>query len=490
MQQLVWSGEKELPQGFQAFDAQVINYNDKPHFAFTSFQGVRGGGTGSHGSGTFIYDDTYTKVQEVTTSGTWRNQSLTPDLHEFNIVDNGASALMTSYITIEENVTYPDCAGKTNFTTTRFTKTGLFSEVTTDGTNTELFQWAASDHIDPTDTYVCPGDRMVGNGQFANSSFDFFHINSADKDAFGDYIVSGRHVSTIYKIAGKNSPSGLAPGEIIWRLGGKHNTFSVMDSEVSDVPNLNFSMQHHARWNTDINGFTFWDNANNAINEPTSTASSGKAVRLDGDSSATLVKMFVSPERQLDSSQGSHQPLPNGNSLLGMGSYPYFYEVKEDGTPVYYARFGVLPIQSYRVFKFEWVGSPPVSEMALFSYSKYCNGSAALYASWNGATEVSQWRYYMSDTENGTFTLVATKDYDWTFETVAAAPFHLFAYAEAYDSAGNKMGQTPTVSTFVPHVDIVSNCSSIACSVGTNYTEALNKHEGCPAPSLSTLIWL
>lgn len=79
-------------------------------------------------------------------------------------------------------------------------------------------------------TYRCHEQRLIRN--------DLSHINSVDKDTDGDFLISARHVSTIYKIAGLTSPSGLAPGEIIWRLGGKRSSFPIMDSEVAGTPSL------------------------------------------------------------------------------------------------------------------------------------------------------------------------------------------------------------------------------------------------------------
>ena len=50
---------------------------------------------------------------------------------------------------------------------------GVFSEVTTDGTNKQLFSWAALDHVDPLDTYICPGQPQAGNGKSNVSGFDY-----------------------------------------------------------------------------------------------------------------------------------------------------------------------------------------------------------------------------------------------------------------------------------------------------------------------------
>ncbi|MCJ1293684.1 hypothetical protein MMC34_005239 [Xylographa carneopallida] len=433
-------------------------------------------------------DQTYTQVAKVAPSGAFAGQNLTQDLHEFNVIGTaGASALITSYVNFAHNVTYPACPGSP---TTPFTKTGLFTEVSTDGLDTALFQWNAIDYVDPTDTYVCPGENNVGTGNNIGDGFDFFHINAVDKDENGDYLVSSRHTSTLFKIAGNKNTEGLAPGSIIWRLGGKRNSFPVMDSTVTGTPNLNFSFQHHARFRPSINGVSLWDNANDNITPASAVASSGMSVTIstsNGTNTATLIEQYVSPDHQLDSSQGSHQFLPNGNHFLGLGSYPYVYEQTSDGTTVFYANWGVLPLQSYRAFKYEWVGKPPITEIALFGYAQNCTAPAAFYASWNGATEVVSWKYFTSSSENGTFALAATAVNNGTFETFTTASFNLFAYAIAYDDLGNMLGQTPTVSVFVPDAVLAPSCNAISCPVGTDYGGASKATCGAPpAPTVVT----
>lgn len=248
----------------------------------------------------------------------------------------------------------------------------------------------------------------------------------------------------------------------------------------SNKHHSNFSFQHHVRWNKDVGGVTIWDNGNNDIEAPTANASSGMSIRINSDDSATLVGQYVSPGKQLDSSQGSHQVLSNGNHFLGMGSHPYMYEVTDDGRPVWYARFGDFPIQSYRAYKWEWQSTPNKSEMALFSYSRGCYGSAAHYASWNGATDVASWDYFLGSSEEGVFVKAASQAYNGTFETVAITPFSLYAYAVAYDNAGNMLGQTPTVKTWTPSPQFGTECNDISCPSGTNYTTAPTAD--CPIP--------
>lgn len=83
----------------------------------------------------------------------------------------GSTALLSSYVTVPQNVTYPACGGNT----IEYTKTGIFSEVSTNGKNEMLFSWAAIDYVDPHDTYVCPGQPQIGDGKTNTSGFDFLY---------------------------------------------------------------------------------------------------------------------------------------------------------------------------------------------------------------------------------------------------------------------------------------------------------------------------
>ena len=473
---MVYSGYKLLTPGYGAFDPQVIRHNGEDMLVFTQFAGPRGGGPAYHGSYSEIFNQSYSSQTQVRPVGTISGQSLTHDLHEFNVVgEEGETALITSYITVQRNITFVHCPGQPSV---QWLKDGAFSEMSTDGSNANLFQRAFLDLVDPADTYVCPGDHLVGSGTGPGDTFDYLHINSIDKDIYGDYLVSCRHMNAVYKIAGNTNPEGHAPGTIVWTLGGRKTDFPVMDSEVPTSPNLNFSFQHHARWAPEIEGITLWDNANNAVIDATANSSSGMDIRL-GNGTATLVGQWISPGGELDSSQGSYQQLDNGGHFLGLGSFPAIYELTADGQTAFYAKFGPLPLQSYRSFKFNWTGLPDESEIGFFAFSQTCNNSrAAYYSSWNGATEVAAWKYYTSG-DNETFREVAEKAYGGTFETMATAPFNLYAYAEAYDKNGTKMGRSKVAKTWVPPADLELLCNNAACPPGTDYTQ---NSTACAAP--------
>ena len=166
----MYSGAHLVQAGHGAFDAKVCNYLGSSHLCFTQFQGPVGGGP-STASFSQILDKTYTTVRTMEPSGTFAGQRLSQDLHEFHVEGSeGQTALSTSYLTFQQQATFPGCP---NSPTSNYTKNGLFSEITTDGTNTTVFQWSAVDHVDPTDSYVCPGDLGTGGGTSPTDGFDF-----------------------------------------------------------------------------------------------------------------------------------------------------------------------------------------------------------------------------------------------------------------------------------------------------------------------------
>lgn len=97
-----------------------------------------------------------------------------------------------------------------------------------------LFSWSALDYLDPADSYATPGST----GTSESDPWDWFHINSVDKDAAGNYLVSSRHMHAVYYVSG-------ASGEVLWTLGGNNSSFT---STSDDANATTFYWQHDARW--------------------------------------------------------------------------------------------------------------------------------------------------------------------------------------------------------------------------------------------------
>lgn len=320
-------------------------------------------------------------------------------------------------------------------------------------------------------------------GGFTNASCSS-HINSVDKNADGDYLVSARHTSTVYKIAGQSSPSGKDPGEIIWHLGGKKNEFQLRNAVDTNASAFIFSYQHYARFIP--GGIRIWDNANSEATEsdetdiyPSAPESSGMDLAIDEPNKiATLIYQALAPSTELDHSQGSHQGLPNGNHFCGMGSLNEIYERDPSGALVFHAAITLSTAGSYRALRRDWTGTPPESELALFTYAHNMSSAPmAFHVSWNGATHVRGYRFYVGvNSTADPFRLAATAQKDEGFETMAVADpdfgYGHYSYAEAVDGEGNVLGRSPYRSTFVPDESIAGWCDHTRCGPSTNYALA------------------
>jgi hypothetical protein len=364
---------------------------------------------------------------------------LNGDLHEFHITTNN-TALITIYHNHET-----DCT-ELGLGSTCWINDSLFQEIDIE-TGELIFQWQASDNVNMDDTFRRPSGN---DGKTEEDAFDFFHINSVDKDPLGNYYISSRYMHAVLCI----SPSG----KTLWHLGGKNNFTDLSEGEAT-----NFSWQHHANWHAN-NTLSIFDNHGDNVFHNRGEFSRGLKVSLDlEDMTATLVEAFVHPDEILATSQGSMQILPDsGNILLGFGNSPAYTEFSPDGQVLCDANFGpglifeildVGLVKSYRAFKSHWVGTPKTSLDV-----KVKDGRA--YVSWNGATEVKSWRLQGVDKVNAaeeefiTIQELERDDFETSFELdgVAEANVRVVALGEKREvlafSAVVSTESSTSVSTF------------------------------------------
>lgn len=64
---------------------------------------------------------------------------------------------------------------------------------------------------------------------------DYAHINSVFEMADGDFLASFRHTSSVLKIA-RTAHDGFAPGDVVWRLGGRNSDFDFVDDPFPGGP--------------------------------------------------------------------------------------------------------------------------------------------------------------------------------------------------------------------------------------------------------------
>jgi arylsulfotransferase ASST len=268
-------------------------------------------------------------------------------------------------------------------------------------------------------------------------------LNSVDKSAKGDYLISGRYTNCIYKVSGKE-------GSIIWRLGGTKSSFT-MDG-------FGFSGQHDARFLEENSTHTVISFLNNYATESHATGnySSVMIVALQTSASpmtAILLRQYNRPDMGLSRLRGNAQVLPNSNLFVGWSDNGYISEFTEDGRCVLEARFLSPRMTSYRAYKFNFTAFPK-DPPTLKTYAYGAPNSTSLtvfYVSWNGATEVAFWNVYGSESSDFGGSKLLGKAPKSGFETmITVAGYVPWAWAEAITANGSFLGKTLSTQTALP----------------------------------------
>jgi hypothetical protein len=211
-----------------------------------------------------------------------------------------------------------------------------------------IFQWRSWDYIPVLDTY----QNTLG------AAFDYIHVNGILQDTDGNIIVCTRLTSEIIKIDRQT-------GDIIWRMGGKHNQFAFVGDHAENAPHY-FSFPHSPSLLPNGNLLLF----DNGFKK---TPQYSRAVEYALDQSAKTATMVWEYRRTPDAfaaTQGSVQRLPNGNTMIGWGSASIAQqlaatEVTPDGRTVFEMSFpqGVV---SYAVYRYVWPDPAPAAKVTVY----------------------------------------------------------------------------------------------------------------------------
>ncbi|KAM0714038.1 hypothetical protein Q7P37_011002 [Cladosporium fusiforme] len=456
---LVWDGYGAVGAA-TAHNFHVCSYQGADHLCMMVGNQQEGYAFGTG----IIVDSDYRIVASVQTG-----DSVPPvDMHEFTLADDGETALVTSYNIVPVDLSYPpyDVTAQQGWL-----NEGVFQEINVT-TGQVLFEWYSSNHVNITDTRILPHTPKAGNDGFTpRTPFDYFHINSVAKSTnTGDYLISARHVSTIYSI-------NATDRNIIWRLSCP-GTDASQPSDFECQNGLNFSSQHDARFISENDTHTvisIFDDASNGFNK-TAPQSSGMVISLDhNDNTATLISQtFAPPEGGiLSDSQGNSQHLPDNHVFHGWGSIGAISEHAPDSNgdmqPVLYATFADVTrpgsVMNYRAFSFEWQSTPSTTKPAVYSYARNTSSPNAIYVSWNGATTVATWNFYAADEIGQDFVAIGSSAKQG-FETVfRAEAFHRWVMVEAVGSDGASLRNSSFQPAFVPSEGLVGACDEVECVV-------------------------
>ena len=294
----------------------------------TWWEALPGGGLGRGEH--VVVDATYREVMRFPAGG-----GRPSDLHELLLTDRG-TALVTSF-----EVRRRGARG--------LTMGGIVQELDIPSARV-LFEWKSLDHVAVSESYAPVG-----------YPWDYFHVNSIDVDADGNLLVSARNTWAVYKVHRRT-------GAVLWRLGGRRSDFALGKG-------TRFALQHDARSHEGGSVVSVFDNG--------VERSRGLVLELGGRRASVLREYPHAPAlhaRKL----GSVQLLAGGDVLIGWGTDPHFTEYAQDGAVKFDA---ALPHggENYRTLRFPWRGHPRDQPAAVVR-------GGTVYASWNGATEVTAWR--------------------------------------------------------------------------------------------------
>lgn len=234
-----------------------------------------------------------------------------------------------------------------------------------------LYTWNALQHI-PLSQSKSPAPP---NG----FPWDAYHVNSISLGPNGTFLVSMRNTWAAYLVDQRT-------GAIEWQLGGKTSSFQI-------PAGASFEWQHDVDLHAGNIVTIFDDDCCEITGADTYLApagpSHGLVLRLDTSTKkATLLASYSFGNGLAAAYMGDLQLLPNGNVMLGWGSQPYFSEYTKSGKLLLDAKFP-YPDLSYRAIVANWTGLPLYTPSGA---AVQHDGTTTIYASWNGATQVSSWR--------------------------------------------------------------------------------------------------
>lgn len=444
---LVWDGYG-VAGSANAHDFRPCTYQGSPHLCYTQVNQQNGYGIGQ----AMIVDSNYKTVATAQTAG-----NIQPaDMHEFQLLDDGETAIMSSYNVIPYDLSYYNITSGLGWV-----DEGVFQVVNVT-TGEVQFEWFSTNHVDVTAAQLQPNSTDTGGDGFTPATaFDAFHINSIDRTPSGNYLVSARHTCTLYYV---NSTDR----SISWKL-------SYLGDSDFKLTNFNFSYQHDARLiseNATTTILTIFDNASNGYTT-TTAQSSGKLIAVDHTSgTATMLSntTFPGTDGILATSQGNTQMLSNGGFFHSWGSNPYFSEHAPNGTAVLLAQFADPgTAQNYRAFSADWESTPADTMPEVYSYSLNSSSPTHVYISWNGATTVAAWRVYGTQAIGDGFAVLGnvTKA---GFETLWVADgFYPWVMVEALALDGTALRNSTFQPSFVPGSALASSCSTAGCAVASVY---------------------
>lgn len=363
------------------------------------------------GYGEIVFADTsYEEIKRI--APTEGMATVEPDLHEARLTDND-TLLTLYYPPVQVDLT--EVGGPED----GWVADGLVQEYDLE-TGELLFEWSAAEHVPVTASmwdYQTETERDPRIGTEPETPFDYFHVNSVnyDGDDSDTFLVSARNTHAVYSIDRDS-------GDLNWTVGGSHSDYEMLGESY-------FSWQHDVQRAED-GTLRILDNA---ATPPMRDSSRVLYLDLDHNAmTADVADELLPPEPRLGDYMANAEASDSGHVTASWGFAPYFTQFSPDGEIA--IDVGHAPYISYRAYHHEnWVGEPDTVPVLAVE-------GDFLFVSWNGATEVEQWRVFAGDSE-GTAEFHDVIDRDG-FETALPLPDTSYVAVQALDSNADVLAAT------------------------------------------------
>ncbi len=413
--QLVWFDPVNVgpTAATKATNLQVQTYEGKPVLTWWE-DPLASGGNGRREPQDVIVNSRYERVATI-----HGGNGLMPDVHEMQLTPEG-----TALIAENHDV-------RCNLTSVKGSADGsVWDDVIQEidvATGLVRWEWNSLDHVPLRAAY---DSALVASASYP---FDFFHLNSIQQLEGGEsLLISARNTWAIYDI-------NHHTGAIRWQLGGKHSTFAM-------GPGTRTAWQHDARVvarpdRSELEITVFDDGATPRVHRQ----SRGLIEVVDlASRTARLLRALVNSPPLLAGSQGSVELMSDGDVVVGWGQEPWVTEYGPGGEIRFQAHLPFFE-QSYRVLRFEWHGMP--STPPSLALERLPSGRLAVYASWNGATEVASWAVLEADGPAPMSRIATAPEQGFETRIVLPAPVSGSAFAvQALSAEGSVLGTSRSLA--------------------------------------------
>ena len=368
-----------VPSGDAASNLQVQQLDGKP--VLTWWQGYippQGFGEGEE----VILNSDYQQIGRV-----HAGNGLKADLHDFHITPQN-TAVMTVFDPIDCDLSA--VGGPADGAVTD----AIFQEIDL-RTGLVRREWTSLDHVPLSDSY------STAKTTSTEWPFDFFHLNSIDQLPSGRTLISARNTWTLYEL-------NTLTGQVLLRIGGKHSEVKLAERRGHRLP----ARRDDARKRDDQRL-----RQRRRPEGPPAVARAGARGQPGQRRPTRVVAQYEHSAALSSGSQGNIQQLANGDMFVGWGAEPYFSEFSASGQLLLDGHMHGS-YESYRTYRFPWVGTP--STAPAIAAVRQPTAAVTVYASWNGATQVTSWRVLAGPSPTQ-LAPVATAA-DGGFETAIATP--------------------------------------------------------------------